>query len=92
MLDQMEPEEFDERMAADLISGDPLSRIIEILKLGFGVMCRVKPSLFEPQRVEHELVFGPSEPGSSTSPQIASPNQAAMLATASLGPPSRRRS
>jgi hypothetical protein len=97
MLAEMEPAEMDERIAAELVDGDPVERIATILKLGFAALCcpcggTVNPELFDPPR----RLTNSSRPGTSRSvaasdrEPILSPAQAAAMMHGTLGPPNRR--
>lgn len=86
MLDEIEPREFNEWLAAEIVEPDPVCVLIEVMKLGFTAMCNgwggtFKPSDFDPTASEEER----------GGPQDTSPNQAAAIAATSLGKPHNTR-
>lgn len=101
MLGEMEPSQFDEWMAAEALDGNAVDRVIAVLKLGFATLCRAHGMQLNPDHfdVGREIRFGTEQtsehtleqlPGESPQP-VASPNQAAALATLTLGPPTNRK-
>jgi len=105
MLQQFTPEEFDERLACEMLDGEPeevIERFAEILKRGFAALSLskdVQPDMFDPLKPRHDrdwepAVVSPFEaappPVSAPVAQVASPQQAAAMFATTFGPPQRK--
>ena len=97
MLSRMEPADFDERFAVNVLdereAEEIRNRLAAILKKGFAPVClclgrEVQPDAFEPERVRAASIS--TGRGSPVGPQqdaVASPNQAAAMMSMIAGPP-----
>lgn len=94
MLREIDPQEMDERLAAEILDSEWKERLLTILKLGFMAICNVRGADFSPDDFDPLRYRAPSHRrfGHATqSEEAASPNAAAAIAAMSLGPPTNKR-
>lgn len=78
LLDQVDPQDFDEWVAWSRVESDPVKRLIEVMKLGFSALCAAQGLDLKPDH------FDPEAQKDAADGQEMSPEQAAAMARAAV--------